>query len=112
MSRDQPARVRSGARDAVIPPDARRFAIQKVDRLHLTWMEECHNEIPHDADIFNIEDKPVRRSLCNAQSVDGIAGEVIDLFKVEYLAFLHLIGREVFAAVSWLRAGQSVGVHN
>src|SRR5579862_8781534 len=56
MSRRQPARVPSGAHDAVVPPEAVRFAIQKVDRLHLTRMEECHKEIAHDADILYLED--------------------------------------------------------
>ena len=45
-------------------------------------------------------------------SVDGRAGKIVGLFQVEYLAFLHLIGREVLAALSWLRAGHSVGAHN
>jgi len=57
-------------------------------------------EIAHRSDVLDVEDKPLRRSLCNVDSVDGLARKVIDLFEVEYLAFSHLIGREVLAAVT------------
>ena len=83
MSRGQPARVPSGARDAVVPPDIVRFAIQEIDRLHLARMEEGHKEIAHDADVLDIEDEPVWRSLCNVHSVDGLARKIVDLFQVE-----------------------------
>ena len=59
-----------------------------------------HEEIAHRADVLDVEDKPLRRSLCNVDSVGGLARKVIDLFEVEYLAFSHLIGREVLAAVT------------
>src|SRR5690349_9770397 len=36
ISRHQPVRVLSYAHDAVVAPDVVRFAVQKVDRLHLT----------------------------------------------------------------------------
>ena len=74
MSSGQLARVPSGARDAIVPPDVRRFAIQKVDRLQLARMEECHNEIAHDFGILDTEDEPVSRSLYNAHSVDSSTG--------------------------------------
>ena len=98
MSRGQPAGVPSRARDAVVAPDMVRFAIQKIDRLHLTRMEERHEEIAHRADVLHVEDQTVRRGLGNAHSVGGRAGEIIGLFQVERLAGLHLIGREVLAA--------------
>jgi len=49
MSRGEPARAPSSAGDAVIAPDVVRFAIQKVNRLHLTRTEERQEEIAHDA---------------------------------------------------------------
>src|ERR1700730_16417467 len=112
MSRAPPGCVLSCANDAVDAPDVIRFAIQKVDRLHLTLVKNRYEEIADRADVLDIEDEPVRRSLSNVHSVDTFAGKVIDLFKVEYLAFLHLIGREVFAALTSLQVGQSVGIHN
>ena len=59
MSRGQPVRVSAGAHHDVVPPDVIRFAIQKVDRLHLTRMEECHKKIGHNADILDLDDKAV-----------------------------------------------------
>jgi hypothetical protein len=45
-------------------------------------------------------------------SVEGLARKVIDLFKVEDLAFLHLNGRKVFAALARLQSRESMGVQN
>jgi hypothetical protein len=112
ISHDQPVRVLACARDAVVAPNVVRFAIQKVDRLHLTRVKDWYEEIADRAHVLDIEDQPVRRSLRNAHAVSGFARKVIDLFKVEYLAFLHLIGPEVFAALIQLQAGQSVGLQN
>ena len=112
MSRGQAARVPSGARDAVVAPSVVGFAVQKIDRLHITRVEERHKGIAHEADVLDIEDEPVRRSLCNAHPVDGFAGKVVNLFQIEHLALLHLIGSEVFAALRRLRSGQGVGVQN
>src|SRR5579872_7313084 len=77
ISRDQAVRVDSCAHDAVVTPDVFRFAIQKVDRLHLTRVEDRYEEIAHRADVLDIEDEPVRRSLSNVHSVDGFASKVI-----------------------------------
>jgi hypothetical protein len=55
-------------------------------------MEKRYEEIVHRADVLDIDDEPVRRSLCNVHSVDGLARKVINLFKVEYFAVRHLIG--------------------
>src|SRR5579864_8213229 len=105
ISRGQPVRVLSCAHDAVVVPDIFRLAIQEVHRLHLAGVEESYEEIAHRAEVLDIEDEPVRRSLGNVHSVDGFARKVIDLFKVENLAFLHLIWREIFAALTRLEAG-------
>src|ERR1035438_7566958 len=99
----QAAGVPSGARDAVIAPYAVRFAIQKIDRLHIARMEERHKEIAHQGDILDVEHDPVCGSLCNVHAVDSFAGKVVNLLQVEHLARLHLISREIFAALSWLR---------
>jgi hypothetical protein len=61
MSRGQPVRVPSRARDAVVPPKVVRIAIQNIDGLHLTWMRERHDEITHDADILHLEDNAIHR---------------------------------------------------
>ncbi len=69
--------------------------------------------IAHRAGIFNIEDEPVRRGFSNVHSVDAFARKVIDLFKVECIAYLQFIECKVSAAPRHrLRAGQSVGVHD
>src|SRR5216683_7900067 len=111
-SRDQPVCVLSCADDAVVPPDLIRLAIEKVHRLQLTGVKDGYEVIAHRADVLHIEDDPGRRSLDNVHSVDGFARKVIDLFEVEHLAFLYLIGREVFAALTRLRVPQSVGAPN
>ena len=105
MSCGQPTRVPSGAYEAIVAPDVVRFAIQIVDRLHFTRMKKCHEETAHDADILDLENEPVRRSLRNVHLVHGRAGEVIDLFIIKHRAASQLIGREVLAAATWLRAG-------
>src|SRR6266545_3488254 len=112
MSRGQPARVPSGARNTVVSPDMVRFPVQKIYRLHLTGREECDEEVAHDGGILNVKDDPVCRSPGNMHSVDGRAGQIIDLFQVEYAALLHLIWREVLTVVTGRRTGQSVGVHH
>src|ERR1019366_7970991 len=112
ISREQPVRVRSCAHDTVVAPDVLRFAIQEVGRLYFTRVKESYQEIANRADVLNIDDEPVHRSLRNMHPVDGLARKVIDLFKVEYRAFLHLIWPEVFAASTSLVAGQGVGVHD
>ena len=83
MSRRKPARVPSGPRDTVIPPDNLRFVVQKIDRLHLTRMKEGHQEVAHRADILDLEDEPIHGSLSNVQTVDGRAGKIVGLFEVE-----------------------------
>jgi len=112
MSVVETARVPSGARDAVVAPSVVGFAVQKIDRLHITWVEERHKEIAHEADIFDVEDEPVCRSLCNVHSVDGFAGKVVNLFQIEHLALLHLIGVKSSAALRRSRPDRGVGVHN
>ena len=93
---------------------ARRFPIRDPESRSIASLrvEESHQEIADRADVLDIEDEPVRRSLRNVHSVDGLARKVVGLLKVEYLAFLHLIRRKVFAALTWLQAGQSMGGHN
>src|ERR1035438_1756904 len=49
------------------------ISVQKVDRLHLTRMEECHEEIAHDTDILNVKNDPVGRCFRNVHSEDGRA---------------------------------------
>ena len=75
-------------------------------------MKESYEEIVHRADVLDIDDEPVRRGLCNVHSVDGLSRKLIGLFKVEYFAFSHLIGCEIFAALTRVQPGKSVGVHN
>jgi hypothetical protein len=58
MPRGQPAGIPSGSRDAVVPPDLRRFAIQKIDRLHLSRMKESYEEITDDSHVLDIKDEP------------------------------------------------------
>src|ERR1700680_3433222 len=111
ISRDQPVGVLSCAYDAVVAPDAIRLAIQKVHRLQVTPAKDRDEEIAHRADVLHIEDESAGRSLYNLHSVDGLARKAVDLFEVEHLSFLHLIGREVFAALT-RQTGQSIGVHN
>jgi hypothetical protein len=50
--------------------------------LHLTRVKDRDEEITHRADILDIEDQPVRRSLGNAHSVDTFASKVIGLLKI------------------------------
>ena len=56
----------------------------------------------HRADVFYIVDDPVWRYLRNVHSVDGFSRKIIDMLKVEYRAFLHLVGREVITAMTGL----------
>src|SRR4029077_7057054 len=98
--------------DAVVAPHVVRFAIEKADRLRLTWMKDWYEEIAHRADVLDIDDEAVRRSLGNVHAVDDLARKVIDLFEVEYVAFLHFIGLEVISAFIRSRGRQSIGVHN
>src|ERR1700730_4152793 len=112
ISSDQPVGVLSCTDDAVEPPDLIRFTIQKVHRLQLTGVKDGYEVIAHRADVLDIEDKPVRRSLDNVHSVDGFARQVIKLFEVEHLAFLHFSELKVVAALTVLRVVQSVSVHN
>src|SRR5580704_9124499 len=52
ISRDQPIGVLPSARDAVVAPDVIRFAIEKVDRLHVTRMKDRYEEIADCVDVL------------------------------------------------------------
>jgi hypothetical protein len=75
-------------------------------------MEDRYKKVAYGADILDIDDDPVRGSLGNVHSIDGFTRKVVGLFKVDHLAFLDLIGRKVFAALTRLQARQSVRVHD
>ncbi len=112
ISREQAVGGLCCAHHAVVAPDVIRFAIQKVDRLYLARVQDRYQQVAHRRDVLNVENQPVGRSLGNVHSVDSSAGDVIDLFEVEYLAFLQLIEREVFAGLRMLQVGQSVSFQN
>src|ERR1019366_1197792 len=96
IARQPPVHILSRSHHTVIPPDIGGFAVQKADRLHLTGIKYGHEEIPHRADVLHIEDDPVGGSMVGAQSVGRLAGEIIDLFKVEGPAWRQLIRAEIF----------------
>jgi hypothetical protein len=50
-------------------------------------MKDGHEDVAHRADILDIDDEAVCRSLDNAQSVGGPARKIIDLFEVMVVAF-------------------------
>jgi hypothetical protein len=112
VPRDQPVSVLSDACDAVVAPDAIRFAIQKVDGLNFTLVKDGQIEMANGADVLDVEDDAVRRSFGDAHLVGGFARKVIGLFKIELFAFRHFLRGEIFAALTGLQAGESVRVHN
>src|ERR1700722_14678895 len=75
-------------------------------------MKDWYEEIADRADVLDFNDEAVRRGLDNVHSVDGLARKIIDLFKVEHVAFFHFIGHEVFAAFIRSQSRQGICVHN
>ena len=75
-------------------------------------MEERHEQIAHFTDGLDIEDELVFQRLADVHPVDGLAGEVVGLLKIEDHSLLQLIKLEVLTAAAVLRAGKGVSIHN
>ena len=61
-------------------------------------MEERHEQIAHFTDVLDIEDKLVFRRLADVRPVNGLAGEVGGLLKIEDHSLLQLIRLKVLKA--------------
>ncbi len=109
MPGGEPVRVPPGTHEAVVTPNVVRFAIQKVDRLHVARMEERQVVPAQNADVLDFEDEPIRRYFRDVHFIDGSTREIVGLLKVEEPAVPDLSGREVRAAVIRLRVSQGMG---
>src|SRR5258707_6480691 len=61
----------SSAHHTVVTPNIVRFAVQKVDCLHLTRVSDGYEEITHGAYIFDIDHESIRSNFGNMHPVDG-----------------------------------------
>src|SRR3972149_9476610 len=112
VSRGQQARILARARDAVIPPDVLRLAVEEGNRLHTAWTENGHQQVTHRAYVFRIEPQPIGKGASDAHPVNRLAGQVVLLSIVQALAFRHFARGEVFATSIAGRIRQGVGVED
>src|SRR6185436_494886 len=106
------ARMIADANDAVVTPDVRGIAIEKVQRLHLAPGNDGEKRVFHRLRVLDAEHDTIGRLLQDAQLIDRLAREIVGLFKEDGLAVPHLIRREVRSRVGILLSFHRGGFHD